>query len=56
MSNTNTNRNTVFYRLDSFSRGSLRQMDVAEGPLYQQFLLEWSVFTSTASVGARSVR
>ena len=31
-------------------------MCVAEGPLYQQFLLKWAVFTSTASVGARSVR
>ena len=35
---------------------SLRQMDAAEGPLEQQILLEWAVFTSTASLGTRSVR
>ena len=37
-------------------RGPLRQMDAAEGPLEQQFLLEWAVFTSTASLGTRFVR
>ena len=37
-------------------RGPLRQMDADEGPLEQQFRLEWAVFTSTASLGTRSVR
>ena len=44
------------YRLDRFSRVSLRQMGVSEGPIWQQFLSEWAVFTSTASVEALSVR
>ena len=39
----------------SFVEARLRQMDAAEGPLEQQFLLEWAVFTSAASLGTRSV-